>query len=521
MAKLFVTLSREEAEVAAPVESTPMKGSEASDVIENAQDVAEETQQVEEMIASIEEAEDALDDLQEAENMAAASAGEEPVDVVTGEPVAGTEDSECCDETPGVTEPTPTGTEEAVAAPAPEVAAAVATECLRQVKKRLGIDSEGIQVSFESLDSRSPISSLQLAREGIGDTAKKIWDAIKAMFKKIWDKIKELWGKFTGLFKKKAEVVEQVVEEVKEAEEELKKEGIKLSAADFTSDQKKKIAEACAICIGKNSDAMDNLELAAKKIAANANAIKAAAKGVASIPAKAGKSDINEIVTSTLESIKGAYSIDMSISGGSTDNKFNRSDIQIATNIFDGDVVYATKLDKGAIASITDKLAKAKEVVSHDFATAKVDGFKDSAAINRLMNTIAPLDSSTFAKLGGIVKTAAIKDYPSQTVASTSFSDEGNKAIAELEKLYNKKREKGDEKIKFDSDVNDGMSHNAGGIKKDTLDNAPKLGGFINKLMSSAGLRSNLEVKAFIEAVELWGKETLVAAKRKKTPKEK
>lgn len=519
MAKLFVTLSREEAENVAPVESTPMKGSEASDVIENAQDVAEETQQVEEMMASIEEAEDALDDLQEAENMAAASAGEEPVDVITGEPVAGAEESECCDETPGVTEPTPTGTEEAVAAPAPEVAAAVATECLRQVKKRLGIDSEGIQVSFESLDSRSPISSLQLAREGIGDTAKKIWDAIKAMFKKIWDKIKELWGKFTGLFKKKVEVVEQIAEEIKEVEEES--DGIKLSASDFTNDEKLAIAKKCAICIGKNSDAMENLNLAAKKIAATGNAIKAAAAAVANIPQKAGKKDINEIVTETLEKVKSSFSVDMSISGGSNDNKFNSSDIQLVTNVFTGSVMYATKKDKGAIKNITDKLAKAKEVTSHDVATATLDGFADSAALNRLSGTISPLDSKLFLRLAEIVRTAALKDYPNSTVANKGFSTEGEKAISELEKMFNKKREKGDEKVKFDSGTKDGLDTGTSDVNKTIARDSAKLGGFINKLTSGLGTSGANEVSRLFEAIELWGKTTITAGKRKKTPKEK
>lgn len=524
MAKLFVTLSREEAENIAPVESTPMKGSEASDVIENAQDVAEETQQVEEMMASIEEAEDALDDLQEAENMAAASAGEEPVDVVTGEPVAGAEESECCDETPGVTEPTPTGTEEAVAAPAPEVAAAVATECLRQVKKRLGMDSEGIQVSFESLDSRSPISSLQLAREGIGDAAKKIWEAIKNMFKKIWDKIKELWGKFTGLFKKKAEVVEQIVEEAKEVEKELVAEGIKLSASDFTDEEKTNIAKACAICIGKNNNALENLELASRKIAATANAIKACAGALHNIPGNADKKAINEIVRETLDKVRSSFSIDMSLNGGSTDTAFNKTDAYIVTNIFGGNIIYAKKTDMTkAQAALSKMKGTPGEVVSHDAGTATVDGFNTTAAISALAATVRPLDSKDFVNLGNIVKTAAIKDFPNTVTSNQQLSKAAEVAIADLERMYNGKMKhdkiEGD-KVKF-NESGSGIESKGMNFSAEVQKNSVKLGGFINKVCGGMGAETSKEVGSFLSAIELWLKTTVTAGKRKKTPKAK
>ena len=125
MAKLFVTLSREEAENIAPVE--PIDAGKAAELAEQTSEAEADVKETEELEDGIQEGLEGLEDLQEAENMAAASAGEEPVDVVTGEPVVEGEDAECGSETPGVTEPTPTGTEEAVAAPAPEVAAAVAT----------------------------------------------------------------------------------------------------------------------------------------------------------------------------------------------------------------------------------------------------------------------------------------------------------------------------------------------------------------------------------------------------------
>ena len=494
MAKLFVTLSREEAENIAPVESTPMKGSEASDVIENAQDVAEETQQVEEMMASIEEAEDALDDLQEAENMAAASAGEEPVDVITGEPVAGAEESECCDETPGVTEPTPTGTEEAVAAPAPEVAAAVATECLRQVKKRLGMDSEGIQVSFESLDSRSPISSLQLAREGIGDAANKIWEAIKKMFQKIWNKIKELWGKFTGLFKKKVEVVEQIAEEIKEVESA----GIKLSDSDFIQDEKLAIAKATAICIGPNKDPYENITIMSKKIAANVNAIKAAANVAAKVPAKA-KNASKELIKECLEEISKAYSPELSANVGSTDKEFNKSDLHVVLNAFTGLVVAPDKNNKFGTLSVL------------------LDGFNSEAKIAELAAAAKPMTSNQYRTLVEAIRTANTRQFPIMQKNATELSKAGEGALKDLEKRY---KDKGDDVSRPKEDTSPSGMASGSGLSAEATAGLPKLGTFINNLINS-GFAGSREILLFNNAIELIGKTTVKAAKRDKTPKEK
>ena len=83
---LFAKLSLEEApSVNVNVEITP------EDVVEStaaADDLNEAEQVVTEALVTLEEAEEALGELQEADNAAAAALGEEPVDIVTGEPVA-------------------------------------------------------------------------------------------------------------------------------------------------------------------------------------------------------------------------------------------------------------------------------------------------------------------------------------------------------------------------------------------------------------------------------------------------
>ena len=207
--------------------------------------------------------------------------------------------------------------------------------------------------------------------------------------------------------------------------------------------------------------------------------------------------------------------------GAEIQSKFNSSDIQLVTNVFAGKVIFATKKDKGAIKNITEKLAKAKEVTSHDVGTADLDGFADSAALNRISGTIAPLDSKAFLRLADIVRKAALKDYPDTTVANKGFSAEGEKAIAELEKMFNKKREKGDDKVKFDSGTKDGLDTGTSDVNKTIAKDSAKLGGFINKLTAGLSSSSANEVSRLFEAIELWGKTTITAGKRKKTPKEK
>lgn len=81
-----------------------------------------------------------------------------------------------------------------------ETAAEVASIAIESIRNRLGIRGESRLVpateSFGNVNTR--VMSTRLIVEGIGDTLKRIWAAIKAAAARIWDKIRSF---FAGVFK--------------------------------------------------------------------------------------------------------------------------------------------------------------------------------------------------------------------------------------------------------------------------------------------------------------------------------
>ena len=172
---LFAKLSLEEApSVNVNVEVTP---EDVVDSVAAADDLNESEQVMTEALVTLEEAEEALGELQEADNAAAAALGEEPADIITGEPVA--------TETPvegdvPATEPAETSADETTVDPVEvpaenqEVAAAVVQEALRHCYKKLGMDFNRVRVSYESIASQ-PRAALKLAREEAQEAGKSLW----------------------------------------------------------------------------------------------------------------------------------------------------------------------------------------------------------------------------------------------------------------------------------------------------------------------------------------------------------
>ena len=429
MAKLFVTLSREEAENIAPVE--PIDAGDAADMLNDQDEVNSDQLAIDELFVGIEEAESALDDLQEAENMAAASAGEAPVDVVTGDPVV--EPVEGDSETPGVAEPTPTGTEDAVAAPAPEVAAAVATECLRQVKKRLGLESDGIQVSFEGLETRSPITNLTLAREGIGDTAKKVWEAIKNALKKIWEKIVAIWDKITGLFSKQAEVANQIAEEAKELPAEA------FNGLDFPEQIQEKIAKDFLVAGTKNTDIKENINYIKEYTTAitraqsdmNTKVGAAISKGVNK---NAGAPGANYDIEAATEAFKDAMKgMEATFATATKSDKLEtfipasaKEDMEnvkvLLTNPFDGSVILIGHKKNGDGG---EKLQSVKSGV-------KLDGWDTTASVASLAKSIHPLNQQGIEDLRKTVNEISNNLAPKIKNDSAAINKAANSTIDTL-----------------------------------------------------------------------------------------
>lgn len=214
---LFAKLSLEEApSVNVNVEVTP------EDVVESvaaADDLNEAEQVVTEALVTLEEAEEALGELQEADNAAAAALGEEPVDIVTGEPVAPETPVE--GDTAVPTEPVESTADETTVDPVEvptenqEVAAAVVQEALRHCYKKLGLDFNRVKVSYESI-ANQPRAALKLAREEAQEAGKTMWQKIIEFIKNIPSIIANMFGKLKDFIVKSEGTLKRLKEQLKD-----------------------------------------------------------------------------------------------------------------------------------------------------------------------------------------------------------------------------------------------------------------------------------------------------------------
>ena len=205
---LFAKLSLEEApSVNVNVEITP------EDVVEStaaADDLNEAEQVVTEALVTLEEAEEALGELQEADNAAAAALGEEPVDIVTGEPVAPEATS---------AEPVESTADESTVDPVEvpvenqEVAAAVVQEALRHCYKKLGMDFNRVRVSYESI-ANQPKAALKLAREEAQEAGKSLWEKIKEFITNLIAGLKNLFAKAMSYITTNVKTLERLLKQV-------------------------------------------------------------------------------------------------------------------------------------------------------------------------------------------------------------------------------------------------------------------------------------------------------------------
>lgn len=202
---LFAKLSLEGApSVNVNVEITP------EDVVEStaaADDLNEAEQVVTEALVTLEEAEEALGELQEADNAAAAALGEEPTDIVTGEPVPAESPAE--GDAAASAEPVEVPTENQ------EVAAAVVQEALRHCYKKLGMDFNRVRVSYESI-ANQPKAALKLAREEAQEAGKTMWQKIIEFIKNIPSIIANMFGKLKDFIFKSEGTLKRLKEQLKD-----------------------------------------------------------------------------------------------------------------------------------------------------------------------------------------------------------------------------------------------------------------------------------------------------------------
>lgn len=212
---LFAKLSLEEApSVNVNVEITPEDVVEATTA---ADDLNEAEQVVTEALVTLEEAEEALGELQEADNAAAAALGEEPADIVTGEP-ANAEAPVEGDASPS-TEPVEATADESNVDPVEvptenqEVAAAVVQEALRHCYKKLGMDFNRVRVSYESI-ANQPKAALKLAREEAQEAGKSLWEKIKEFITNLIAGLKNLFAKAMSYITTNVKTLERLLNQV-------------------------------------------------------------------------------------------------------------------------------------------------------------------------------------------------------------------------------------------------------------------------------------------------------------------
>lgn len=78
-----------------------------------------------------------------------------------------------------------------------EDAAALATECMRNVMRRLQLPQRQVVPSLEAFGSKNTrLAVTRVALEGFSDTIKSIWERIKKGIKLVWQKITDFFAKF-------------------------------------------------------------------------------------------------------------------------------------------------------------------------------------------------------------------------------------------------------------------------------------------------------------------------------------
>lgn len=213
MAKLFNsnTLSREELdkiEGVAPASELPTEDQAINDA--EAAEAAAGQSEIESHGDQIVDANDAIDESQEEIKKIDNALGEGGEEAASSEEVAESEaqptEGAPVSEAEGTTNVDGSESEASPVVPGQEpvqgeeavIAAAVATESLRQMVNKLGVPG----VTCVSHEAHSdPYTSLRLAREGFKDVIEKVWRFIRELFQKIWAKLKTWTAQIIGKIK--------------------------------------------------------------------------------------------------------------------------------------------------------------------------------------------------------------------------------------------------------------------------------------------------------------------------------
>lgn len=282
-----------------------------------------------------------------------------------------------------------------------QTSAQVASIAIETIRNRLGIYSESTVVpaleSFGNTNTR--MVSTKLVVEGIGDTLKRIWAAIKAAAIRIWDKIKLFVAKLfnaSGMLAKHIKALQdrasKISESAKPSEKTLKASGL---------------AKALAAKNANGKEALKSITGNSLKFLDTAKKTGEATKNLVGLVQKLAEGGMNEeSLTKSIEEIKkiGQYSFENIVKNCGLEKLPARAVKKDENNYrfgpFAGNVALSVKFEKVgeqetavfAFETDTDKLAteinaltlsEIKEALASALTTVKaVDEYKKVQSAN-------------------------------------------------------------------------------------------------------------------------------------------
>lgn len=164
-----------------------------------------------------------------------------------------------------------------------ETAAEIAEVAIESICNRLGITNARVMPATESFGSaNSRLTATKIAMEGIQDTIRKIWEAIKAAAIRIWDKIVQFFTGVTKNVKSLESHLENLKDRVTKLDTGMKQKGADLdntALAKTFSDNKKADASTAKKIIDNSITLMDHLESIVQTVKVDADGVKSFLEG--------------------------------------------------------------------------------------------------------------------------------------------------------------------------------------------------------------------------------------------------
>lgn len=265
-----------------------------------------------------------------------------------------------------------------------EDAAEIAEVAVEAICARLGYKpAKKPMPSMEAFGSTSSrVEATKYALEGLGDTMRKIWEAIKGFFSRIWEAIKGLWNRLFDASTKVGDRVKKLEEKLKAAKDDglvadtkKKYDAVKFCKA-FNVKDAAAVAEGAVAILGahttmtkeqsKINDSLAGLFEKAEK-AETSEQIKAILDGVANNKTfRKGTFAFNTTVNAEVDVEKGSFKFDLV----SNDPKIEKAEGKVVSLDDVEAVIGAAKEFQAELPKAKANLSKAESAVKKGIAAA-------------------------------------------------------------------------------------------------------------------------------------------------------